>query len=160
MSHTYSHFLISRNCDYDQQRNPRKERTWNCAKQTNCGSVGLFLCGWSFKTLNTKYGLKVSFLLLILAPHHPLIGFASFLRQLSSPLERFLVAGSSVLGPFKCGTRHQSFGPRRHQHIAIFVIIKNIYLTYCHLRRLHHYHCQCHQYQHCLQHHETLSLYK
>ena len=64
-------------------------------------------------------------------PHHPLIGFASFLRQLSSPLERFLVAGSSVVGPFKCGTRHQSFG---HQHIVIFVIIKTIDLTYCYLR--------------------------
>ena len=69
-------------------------------------------------------------LLEILVPHHPLIGFASFLRQLSSPLERFLVAGSSVVGPFKCGTRHQSFGPRRHQHFVIFVIINDNELTY------------------------------
>ena len=43
---------------------------------------------------------------------------------------------------------------RRHQHFVIFVIIKNNDSTYCHLRRLHHYHC--HQFQHCHQHHKTM----
>ena len=92
--------------------------------------VWLSFCGWSFKTWNTKYGLKVSLLLKILVPHHPLIGFASFLRQLSSLSRGFWSQAQVWLDLSSVGhaTNHLALGAINI--FVIFVIINDNELTY------------------------------